>query len=64
MVSRELSHAMGLADIPGQGARFPMKDRGNREIRWLVAETTAPVAPGLIGENYSEITKWMGILFD
>ncbi|MDR2663353.1 MAG: hypothetical protein LBC31_10195, partial [Treponema sp.] len=27
MVSRELSHAMGLADIPGQGARFPMKDR-------------------------------------
>jgi hypothetical protein len=55
---------MGLADIPGQGARFPMKDRSNREIRWLVAETTAPVAPGLIGENYSEITKWMGILFD
>jgi hypothetical protein len=64
MVSRELSHAMGLADIPGQGARFPMEDGSNREIRWLVAETTAPVALGLIGENYSEITKWMGIPFD
>jgi hypothetical protein len=64
MVSRELSHAMGLADIPGQGARFPMKDGNGKEIRWLVAETTANVALGRIGESVSEVTKWMGILFE
>jgi hypothetical protein len=62
MVSREFAHAMGLADLEGEGARFPFKE-GNTEYRWLVAETTAPVAIGRIGENVSEITKWLGIMF-
>jgi hypothetical protein len=64
MVSREFSHAMGLADLEGQGARFPMKEETGPEKRWLVAETTAKVALGLIGENVSEITKWLGIEFE
>ncbi|MCL1815087.1 MAG: hypothetical protein FWG27_04635 [Treponema sp.] len=64
MVSREFSHAMGLADLEGQGARFPMKDDSGRELRWMVAETTAQVALGLVGESVSEITKWLGITFE
>jgi hypothetical protein len=62
MVSREFGHAMGLADLEGEGARFPFRE-GNREYRWLVAETTAPVEIGLIGEKVSETTKWLGIVF-
>jgi hypothetical protein len=55
---------MGLADIAGEGARFPMKrEDGGGETKWLVAETTAPVPLGLIGEGVSEITKWLGISF-
>jgi len=64
MVSREYSHAMGLADLEGQGARFPMKDGNGKDIHWLVAETTSPVDLGLIGDTVSEITKWLGILFE
>jgi hypothetical protein len=64
MVSREYSHAMGLADLEGPGARFPMKDEKGAEKKWLVAETTAAVALGLIGENVSEIDKWLGIEFE
>jgi hypothetical protein len=59
MVSREFSHAMGLADLPGSGARFIMDKK-----QWLVAETTAKVSIGLIGETVSEMSKWIGILFD
>jgi hypothetical protein len=62
MVSREFGHAMGLADLEGAGARFRFRE-GNREYRWLVAETTARVGIGRIGENVSEITKWLGITF-
>jgi hypothetical protein len=64
MVSREYSHAMGLADLEGPGARLPMKDGDGAEKKWLVAETTAAVALGLIGENVSEIDNWLGIDFD
>jgi hypothetical protein len=59
MVSREHSHAMGLADISGTGARFAIEG-----TKWLVAETTSPVALGLIGRNVSDIESWMGILFE
>lgn len=62
MVSREFSHAMGLADIEGEGARFPFKE-GNTEYRWMVAETTARVGIGRIEQKVSEITKWLGIVF-
>jgi hypothetical protein len=62
MVSREFSHAMGLADIEGEGARFPFKE-GNTEYRWMVAETTAKVGIGRIEQKVSEVTKWLGIVF-
>jgi hypothetical protein len=59
MVSRNYSHAMGLADLPGSGARFELKGQ-----RLLVAETTANVPIGLIGETVSEIDQWLGVLFE
>jgi hypothetical protein len=59
MVSRDYSHAMGIADIEGQGARFPFERK-----QYLVAETTAKVEPGLIAQNMSEIDKWLGIVFE
>ncbi|MDR2363482.1 MAG: GyrI-like domain-containing protein [Spirochaetaceae bacterium] len=59
MVSAEYKHAMGLADLPGTGARFPLGD-----TRWLVAETTAPVSLGRIRADVSEISRWMGIRFE
>ena len=59
MVSREHSHAMGLADITGQGARF---EAGG--TKWLVAETTAHVDIGLIAEDVSDIESWIGVVFE
>jgi hypothetical protein len=59
MISPELGHAMGLAELPGPGAHFETDGKN-----WLVAETTARVALGLIAEDYSEIRKWMGIVFE
>ncbi|GHU64473.1 hypothetical protein FACS189447_01360 [Spirochaetia bacterium] len=59
MVSREFSHAMGLADLPGPGAHFTRDKK-----QWLVAETTAKVAIGLIGEKMSDIESWIGIPLD
>jgi hypothetical protein len=58
MVSREYSHAMGLAAIDGSGARFEFAGKS-----WLVAETTAPVALGLINSKTSDSEKWIGINF-
>jgi hypothetical protein len=59
MISPELGHATGLADLPGSGARFETDGK-----KWLVAETTAKVALGLIAEDYSEIRKWTGVMFE
>ena len=59
MVSREYSHAMGLADIDGIGARFEIDG-----TRWLVAETTDKIDIGLIDAGISNIENWLGILFD
>jgi len=59
MVSREYSHAMGLADIVGSGARF---ESGG--VQWLVAETTGKVGIGLISQDMSNTEKWLGILFE
>jgi hypothetical protein len=58
MVSREYGHAMGLADLDGPGARFEAEGRN-----WLVAETTAPVAPGLIAAGNADPAKWIGVTF-
>jgi hypothetical protein len=58
MVSREYNHAMGLADLPGEGARFEMDG-----VSYLVAETTAPVALGLIDRESAGSAHWLGISF-
>jgi hypothetical protein len=59
MVSKEFSHAMGLADLPGPGAHFTVDKKP-----WLVAETTAKVSIGLIGEKMSDTAGWIGIALD
>ncbi|MCL2093140.1 MAG: hypothetical protein FWH12_02995 [Treponema sp.] len=59
MVSRHLSHAMGLGDLEGPGARFPLQGR-----TYMVAETTRVVDLGLIAQDHSNIEHWIGILFD
>jgi len=58
MVSRDYSHAMGLADVSGSGARF--KAGGTN---WLVAETTAKVGIGSISKDMSNTESWLGVLF-
>ncbi len=58
MVSKDYGHAMGLAGLEGAGARFELKDKN-----WLVAETTAMVPLGLIGENVSDPRFWLGVSF-
>ncbi|MCL2373848.1 MAG: hypothetical protein FWC65_01220, partial [Treponema sp.] len=59
MVSRYYSHAMGLADLPGTGARFEVGGR-----RFLVAETTVDVGIGLITQEMSAVDHWLGIIFE
>lgn len=59
MVSPHYSHAMGLADITGIGARFDAYG-----TRWLVAETTDKVDIGLIAQDVSDPQYWLGILFE
>jgi hypothetical protein len=59
MVSQDYSHAMGLADIAGTGARFAFGGKN-----WLVAETTAAVGIGLIDQNASDPAHWLGIRFE
>jgi hypothetical protein len=59
MVSRNHSHAMGLADIPGTGARF---EAGG--TKWLVAETTTNVDIGLIAQETSDIESWLGVILE
>ena len=59
MVSRQYSHAMGMADIEGQGARFDAFG-----VRWLVAETTTNVDLGLIAQDTSDPQYWIGIVFE
>jgi hypothetical protein len=58
MVSRDYSHAMGLAGIDGPGARFEFENR-----EWLVAETTAQVDLGLINSKTNNSEKWIGVSF-
>jgi hypothetical protein len=58
MVSAHYGHAMGLVDLEGTGARFEWAGR-----QWLVAETTAAVALGRIGQNVSDPAYWLGIVF-
>jgi hypothetical protein len=59
MVSKDYSHAMGLTTVEGTGAHFELAG-----AKWLVAETTAKVAIGLIDQNMSEIEHWLGVTFE
>jgi hypothetical protein len=59
MVSREHSHAMGLADVTGGGARFEAEG-----VKWLVAETTKKIDIGLISQDMSNPESWLAILFE
>ncbi|MDR2965549.1 MAG: hypothetical protein LBU88_07215 [Treponema sp.] len=59
MISRQYSHAMGMADIAGAGARFDAFG-----VRWLVAETTADVDLGLIAQDISDPQHWIGVMFE
>jgi len=59
MISPKYSHAMGLADIKGAGARFEAY-----ETNWLVAETTANIDIGLIDKEQADPKNWFGVLFE
>jgi len=59
MVSRNHSHAMGLTDVSGSGARFEAYG-----INWLVAETTSSVALGLIDQGMSDQESWLAVIFE
>jgi hypothetical protein len=56
MVSPHYSHAMGLADLPGTGARFTLEGTS-----WLVAETTSAVSLGRISAQMRETQYWLGV---
>jgi len=58
MLSLVHEHALAAVDAPGAGARFPY-----RGANWLVGETTAPVAIGMIDQEQSNIEDWMAIDF-
>lgn len=55
-VSRDYSHAFFGIDVKGSGARL---EEGG--ISYLLGETTAPVDIGLVPQDMSEVSKWMGI---
>jgi len=55
-VSREYSHAFFGIDVEGSGAH--LEESG---ISYLLGETTAPVDIGLVPQDMSEVSKWMGI---
>jgi len=59
MLSYHYSHAMGLADVTGSGARFE-----SHGTQWLVAETTDNIGIGLIDQELSDIRHWFAIVFD
>jgi len=59
MVSHQYSHAMGLADITGSGARFEAYG-----TQWLVAETTANIDIGLIAQDQSDPRNWFAAIFE
>jgi len=59
MLSHYYSHAMGLAEVAGSGARFEALG-----TQWLVAETTASIDIGLIDQQQTDIRHWFAVVFD
>lgn len=58
MLSKVFSHSLIAVDVPGNGARFPFRNK-----KYLVGETTSKVDLGMIDSKQSEIYAWMGISF-
>lgn len=58
LISPEYSHALAAIDCPGKGARFPFEGK-----EYLIAETTAHVAPGMIDRDMADPEKWFAIRF-
>lgn len=58
LVSPEYSHAVAAIDCPGEGARF---DVGGK--KYLICDTTAKVAPGLIAADMADPAKWFAVTF-
>jgi len=59
MLSHHYSHAMGLANVTGNGARFEALG-----TKWLVAETTAKIDIGLIDQELSDTSRWYAVVFE
>ncbi len=55
-VSRDYGHAFFGIAIEGEGARLESEG-----VSYLLGETTAPVALGLVPQDMSEISKWIAI---
>jgi len=58
LVSPEYSHAVAAVDCPGDGARFPVGDK-----KYLICDTTAKVAKGLIAQDMADQSKWFAVSF-
>jgi len=58
MVSDVYGHSLVGTDVTGNGARFSFGGKN-----YLVAETTAKVAIGMIDESMADPAKWIGIDF-
>lgn len=55
-VSREYSHALFGVNIPATGAKIKAG-----ETEYVLGETTAKVALGLIAQDMSDMNKWLGV---
>ncbi len=58
LISPEYSHSVAGIDCPGTGARF---ESGG--IKYLLADTTARVKPGLIAADMADPSKWFAVHF-
>jgi len=59
LLSHHYSHAMGLADVTGNGARFEALG-----TQWLVAETTDKIDIGLIDQEISDPRYWFAVILE
>ena len=58
LVSEAYSHALGAADLPGEGARFQVEGTG-----YVVAEMTEEVDLGLIAADMADPAGWIPVFF-
>lgn len=58
LVSPSYSHSVAAVDCPGEGARFPVGKK-----KYLICDTTAKVAPGLIASDMADQSQWFAVSF-